>query len=235
MDIEELKQKAHTGDPDACFDLGLSYQKGCGVKRDITEAIFYYKKAIKAGDVLSAFNLGIIFLNADNQETMKWFKIVAEKGHAKSQNILGDYCYEKGKKLEAKKWYTLAAENGHIFSQHNLAILLQNNDAKILEIKTEQIRLREMIYWYEKAAEQNYPHAIYNLGCCYLNGEEVNKDNAKANEYFERAAELGEPFSKVQLLREVQTKLNKRKKSVSDPWILWDIKTISKNIPRISI
>jgi len=168
MDIEELKQRAQNDDPDACFDLGLIYQKGCEVERDLTEAIFYYKKAIKSGDISAAFNLGIIFLNADNQEAMKWFKIAAEKGHDKSQNILGDFYYRMRKKTEARKWYTLAAESGHVFAQHNLAILLQNNDAKILEIETEQARLKEMIYWYEKASEQNDPSALYNLGRCYL-------------------------------------------------------------------
>jgi len=67
----------------------------------------------------------------------------------------------------------------------------------------------------------------------YLDGDGVNKDYVKANKYFERAAELGESFSKVQLLRGFQTKLNKRKKKVSDHFILYlDIMGYQNNIKK---
>ena len=45
--------------------------------------------------------------------------------------------------------------------------------------------------WCEKAAEQGWAQAQYNLGCCYENGEGVTKDIAKAVEWYRKAAESG--------------------------------------------
>ena len=45
--------------------------------------------------------------------------------------------------------------------------------------------------WYQKAAEQGYAKAQYNLGVCYANGTGVEKNIQKAVELYQRAVEQG--------------------------------------------
>ena len=47
------------------------------------------------------------------------------------------------------------------------------------------------IEWYEKAAEKGHPEALKTLGDFYFNGTEVEKDYAKARDYYARAIEHG--------------------------------------------
>ena len=46
-------------------------------------------------------------------------------------------------------------------------------------------------YWYEKAAAQEVPEAQYNISICYLKGEGVEKDLAKAAYWLKTAADNG--------------------------------------------
>ncbi|MFA6138421.1 MAG: tetratricopeptide repeat protein [Sulfurimonas sp.] len=48
------------------------------------------------------------------------------------------------------------------------------------------------IIMYEKAAEQNYPDAIFNLGIAYGTGKGVPKNPTKAYQYFKEASALGD-------------------------------------------
>ncbi len=45
--------------------------------------------------------------------------------------------------------------------------------------------------WYEKAAAQGQLEAQFGLGCCYLDGQGVPKDESKAVEWCQKAASKG--------------------------------------------
>lgn len=49
--------------------------------------------------------------------------------------------------------------------------------------------------WFERAAAQNHPEGLYNLGCFYANGQGgVARDAPRAMEFFRRAANAEKPF-----------------------------------------
>ena len=50
--------------------------------------------------------------------------------------------------------------------------------------------------WFEKAAEQNHPGALYNLGVFYEHGYECESSKSKALELFKKAADLGSEEAK---------------------------------------
>lgn len=64
-----------------------------------------------------------------------------------------------------------------------------NNGNSELHIKKD---VKTAIDYYNKAMKYDNPVAIYNLGILYRDGEDVEKDNAKALELFKQAADLGE-------------------------------------------
>ena len=50
--------------------------------------------------------------------------------------------------------------------------------------------------WYQKAAAQGYAQAEYNIGILYFYGVGVERDEAKAREWWEKAAERGHEGAK---------------------------------------
>lgn len=68
----------------------------------------------------------------DFVQAANWYKIAAEKGHARSQHNLA-FMHENGQGVprdcaEAAKWYRMAAEQGHAGSQNNLGALYESGD-----------------------------------------------------------------------------------------------------------
>ena len=49
----------------------------------------------------------------------------------------------------------------------------------------------KVLFWLNKAAEQNFPEAQYNLGLMYDSGNYVTKDRKKALEFYQLAAKSG--------------------------------------------
>ncbi|MEY2852095.1 MAG: Sel1 repeat, partial [Verrucomicrobiota bacterium] len=43
---------------------------------------------------------------------------------------------------------------------------------------------------FQKAADQEYPAALYRMGNCYLQGTGVDRDIVQAMRYYRRAADL---------------------------------------------
>ena len=51
--------------------------------------------------------------------------------------------------------------------------------------------MQKAVYWLEKAAKQEMPQAVYELGNMYMKGIGVECDEAKGTEYIIQAADLG--------------------------------------------
>ena len=49
------------------------------------------------------------------------------------------------------------------------------------------------VYWYQLAAEQNFPLAMRNLASKYASGHGVPYDKALADSWYEKAAKMGDP------------------------------------------
>lgn len=80
------------------------------------------------------FEDALIYLvnNLSEDEAYKWANILAKKGHAESQNILGNI-YRNGKKVLrdyklAKKWYEKSAAQGNVNAQESLGNMYKNGE-----------------------------------------------------------------------------------------------------------
>jgi len=62
-----------------------------------------------------------------------------------------------------------------------------------------KISHREAVYWYQKAAEQDYAKGQYNLGIAYKSGIGIKRDYEKAYHWLSLAAKQGQPNSKSAL------------------------------------
>ena len=61
------------------------------------------------------------------------------------------------------------------------------------------VNLAAALNWYQKAADQEEPMALYNLGSLYLRGKGVTKNELRAKNLFTQAASKGNSQAKQML------------------------------------
>ena len=157
--VRWFRVSAELGEPAAQCMLGMRFQKGEGVERNMAEAVKWYRRAAEESKLHAAF-------------------------HA-AQNNLGE-CYMKGEGVgqdyaEAVKWYRLAAENGHARAQNNLGKCYEDGTG------VEQ-DYAEAAKWFYKAAVQGDARAQINLAFCYVQGLGVEQDMTEAGKWYRRAS-----------------------------------------------
>jgi TPR repeat protein len=88
--LDEIWAKAEVGNAAAQVQLGDAYDIGAGVKRDVAEAIKWYRKAAEQGDAEGEYSLGGKYdsgdgVSQDYTEALKWYRKAAEQGHGTAQ------------------------------------------------------------------------------------------------------------------------------------------------------
>lgn len=129
--VQDVQEEAEQGDAKAQAILGLCYLTGKVVKKDISEAVKWFRKAGEQGIAQSQHNLGVCYTNGmgvdqNHVEAVKWYRKAAEQGYSRAQFNLG-HCYYLGDGIhknyvEAIKWYRRAAEQGLPSAQYSLAL-----------------------------------------------------------------------------------------------------------------
>jgi len=128
--MAELWRKAvEENDVDAQIDLGVCYQAGDGVERDMAKSAEWFRKAAEQGHAVAQmlvaqnYSMGL-GVNRDMAESAKWYRKAAEQGVASAQFNLGKYFFEgtgvKKDYEEAVKWWRKAAEQDYSTAQFNL-------------------------------------------------------------------------------------------------------------------
>lgn len=170
--------------------LGDIYFLGEGVNADYVAARTWYLKAFDYGDIKAARHLGYIYYNGngidkDYKKAFSYFKYAADKGDARSQYMLHYFFFfmDQFKDYQAGSEYLeKAAEAGDDLAQTALAKYLLG--AYGLNKNKQAVRPEGIIYWLEKAAEQENAEAEYFLGVII-----VPTDEKKAVYWLEKAAE----------------------------------------------
>jgi TPR repeat protein len=119
--IEELKQFALRGDPQACMELADRSQEGDGVPKDIKQAEALFERAAKAGAPNGWFRLGKIYHDGldgspDFAKAMEYFTHAARAGVAEAQyNIGAMFVSARGVRrdyIEGLAWLIVAKKAG---------------------------------------------------------------------------------------------------------------------------
>lgn len=61
FDLDDLRRKAHSGDPVSQFELGHAYHTGVGLGKDMLLALHWYHKAAEQGNLGAGLMLGQIY------------------------------------------------------------------------------------------------------------------------------------------------------------------------------
>lgn len=114
----------------------------------------------------------------------------ADQGDVEAQmEVAYYYCDSDGVPLDVEltnKYFKMAAEAGNADAQHNYGLSFWRGQ-KVPDYK-------QALYWTQKSAQKNNAHAINSLGVFYEFGRGVEKDYAKAAEYYLEACEKGSEY-----------------------------------------
>jgi TPR repeat protein len=107
---------------------------------------------------------------------------------AKADYQTGVEAYSKGNfKAAMAEWLPLA-EAGDATAQNSVGALYDHG----LGVDEDD---GTAVYWYQLAADQNFPLAMRNLANMYAGGHGVPFDQAQAQSWYEKAASLGDPVA----------------------------------------
>lgn len=221
-----LEKGEQAGDGEATLGLAQIYSVGIeGIPQDHQKALMYLVKACAQGNASALSTFGARLVNGDPATPdspkqveknvpllLKLFNESAEKGVAPANQILGQI-YENGLgpdgadvKIDLTRafdHYTKAAFGNDAKALFRLGSACETGIMKTPDGRRDdtaniliQRDLKRALGFYLLAAIQGSPEAAFNIGVYYETGTAVDKDLAKAREFFTRAARGG--LSKAQ-------------------------------------
>ncbi|MGD9684896.1 MAG: serine/threonine-protein kinase [Candidatus Obscuribacterales bacterium] len=172
--------------------LGLRYEKGEGVPRDLSKARQLYEKSARAGDPRAMCCLGHLYrlglgCEKNLELAFKNYEQAAEIGlpdaMCAAATMLANGEGTPKDPEKARKLLEESAAKDHPESMYRLVLLLER------EPETGNVERANRLL--EKAAGKGNLHAINHLGLSCLSGFNRKKDPQKARALFEQGARLG--------------------------------------------
>ena len=185
---------ARSGNLNAQLFVAKSYADGEVVERNMKQAVGWYLRAAKKGNLEAQFQAAKIFhaggegVKRQPGAAVKLYKAAAQRGHPSAQNWLG-YAYQHGHGVVkdyniAADWYENAAKQDLSDAQNNLGLMyLAGNGVE----QDHKIAAQ----WFQKASDQGHVFAMNNLGGMYEVGWGVDRDAEKAKKLYRSAALTG--------------------------------------------
>jgi TPR repeat protein len=150
-----LLAKANAGEAEAQYQLGNMYYLGDGVRRDYSQAEFWFRKGAEQGNPDSQFMLGGLYhfgrgVPQDSAQAFAWIMKAAKQGHTDAEFFIST-CYGEGwgvAKDDAQEivWLRKAAEQGHVNSQFMLGWAYEAGDVGVPQ------DFAEAYFWLDLAA-----------------------------------------------------------------------------------
>jgi TPR repeat protein len=128
--FQACKADADTGDPRCQNDLGVLYERGLGIEKELAEAIRLYRLAAAQGLADAEENLAAAYqfgrgVSKDDAQAAYWYRLAAEQGAPAAQNNLAIlYMMGQGVPRDPARALDLlrkAALRGHLSAIDNLA------------------------------------------------------------------------------------------------------------------
>jgi len=175
-------------------NVGIMYDNGTEVPRDLAKALYWYRRSAEAGHAEAQNNVGAKYtlgegVPQDHAMALSWYLKAATQGDRTAEYNLG-VMYTEGTgvakdPVEAVKWYRRAADKGLANAQNNLG-------AMYLDGRGVPQNSVEAVKWYARAAVQGMGSAATNLGVVYLEGKGLPSDVVQAYRWLLIAASMGD-------------------------------------------
>ena len=175
---QTAKRSIELGNEAAKIELGEIQED----EKLMKEGFNALKKKVDSGDMHYANSLGYAYefgigTSLSIKEATKYYEMSAKQNNAIGMTNLADLYIQENKLKKAKPLLVKAAEKEYGYAQYLLAM-------NFFDLYSENNK--EALFWLERAASNDEPHALYQLGLYYAE----KADLAKSIQYYQRAAEL---------------------------------------------
>ena len=194
-----MEQSVELGNLVAACNLGYSYEVGKGVTKNIERAVELYKMAYEGGATRAGYYLGRCYLygiiKKDYKKAVGYFQESAQEEYIPALIELAR-CYRAGwgvekNEAEAVHLYYEAAKRGESYAQVCLAEMYEDKKGFAKDSYGMKNHLERAFYWYQKAAQNEYPEGQLQVARCYEHGIGVDQDEEQALSWTKRSAEHG--------------------------------------------
>ncbi|WP_343059467.1 sel1 repeat family protein [Mycoplana azooxidifex] len=192
--MDSALPRAQNGDPAAQTLVAELFEQGLAVKRDRSQAAFWYKQAAEGGDPAGMFKYALLLMDGrqverDRKKADEFMKKAADAGNPSAQfnygqMLVADGAGDTGLRA-ALPYYEKSAEQGIADAQYALS-QLYTNLADLPPEKTS--RARE---WLVRAARAGFDTAQLDLGIWLVNGVAGERDYEAGFKWLKRAADGG--------------------------------------------
>lgn len=199
-----FKPLAKKGDATAQLFMGIIYDRGLGVERDLRRALSWYEKSAEQGSIKLQYELGARYLydkeiRRDYNKIVYWWQKAADAGSAQAQyNLALMYMQGNGVDVDRRKATALlkrAAAQKIREAQYALGLVYTLNQEGVSSDYAQAYRL------FKLSAEQGYPSAQYNLAALAESGEGTAVDMNAAIKWYRKAAEQGHELAQERLVK----------------------------------
>ncbi|MFC6582713.1 SEL1-like repeat protein [Sulfitobacter aestuariivivens] len=196
---ELYQQASDAGMIDAQVSLGVLYQEGIGVKKDLAIARRLYEPAAEAGHARAQNNLGLLYVRGegvaqDYERAAALFQAAAEQRLARAMTNLG-VLYENGfgvpvDEERAAELYRMGGNQRAVSEGQNAAGPRIAYDARLQPPDLTEEGLETL----KKAAAAGDPVALFQMGWLQTGANDtISGDMRAAARLFRAAAERGHP------------------------------------------
>ena len=197
---QHFNSAAKGGNSGARHMLMRMHNEGKVAAPDSRLAFSWNLQAAQDGVVQAQFELAERYVTGngtprDLSQAFRWYQNAARQGHHIATEKLA-YFYETGQVVErdmeyAQRLYTVAASDYDVFAQKGDAAA-QNALAGMYEnARGVDVNIAVALFWYKKAAMQDYAQAQFNTGRLLLEHDSTERNIAEAAYWLQQAAAQG--------------------------------------------
>ena len=185
--VQAAKSSIELGNEAAKIELGEIQED----EKLMKEGFNALKNKVDSGDMHYANSLGYAYefgigTSLSIKEAMKYYEMSAKQNNAIGMTNLADLYIQENKLKKAKPLLVKAAKKEYGYAQYLLAM-------NFFDLYSENNK--EALFWLEKAANNDEPEALFQLGVYYSEGNDL----AKSIKYYQRAAELNHADAALEL------------------------------------
>lgn len=202
--IEWMTTAAEGGHLRGQYNLGLMYQEGLGTKQDFKKAVEWYTAAAMQGLREAQISLGWMIqaglgVEKDEADARRWYLWAGENPLDWSPYARGIFYARGSDQAPDMKQAYIQLELAEAYG-FDTAVLRQQVRRNLTEDEFEeaqliaqgQLKTKDPVLFYTRAAQTGDSDAMYELGVLYEKGWWVRKDYNAAFHWFARLAEQGE-------------------------------------------
>lgn len=191
---EHWKNSSDVGYSKSNFNLGLCYETGKGVNKDLRKAMKYYQRAADQGHCQAMYNLALLYIDSQNNQDDSHLNVAinlleraAKLGFPQAQTYIG-VIYAGGEPnnfSKAVEMFTAAAQQEDSEAFYYLGICFENG----LGVDQSESKAAE---YFLRAAHSGHSEAQFSVARYYEKGlGGLQKDEKLAEEFYLKSAKAG--------------------------------------------